>query len=201
LKDTKKYIESGILEEYCLGFLDEAEQAELIQMTTLYPEVKEALHAVEQKMEELAVSSAVEPSSNVRQKILATLGFAEESTEPDLHNLSPINKNADHEHWLNVLDHLIPEKPSKDFSCEVIREDDRFRQMLVVTKVDVPEEEHEDYLESFLILKGYCECTIGNEFFKLQAGDFLEIPLHVKHNIKVTSPYVVAILQYEFVES
>ena len=199
MKDIRNYIESGVLEQYCLGLLDNEDQAELTQMAALYPEIKEALNSVELKMEKLAASAGVEPSSIVKQKVLAALGFAEETASLDLNNLPAIDKNADHKSWLNTLDHLIPEEPSEDFSCEVIREDDRFRQMLVVTKVDVPEEEHEDYLESFFILKGHCECTVGDDFFKLQAGDFLEIPLHLKHNIKVTSPYVVAILQYEFV--
>jgi mannose-6-phosphate isomerase-like protein (cupin superfamily) len=199
LKEVKDYIESGILERYCLGLLEVEEQAELFQMAALHPEIKAALNAVELKMEKLAASAAVEPAPNVKNKILAALGFSEEDTKPDLNNLYPIDKNADLQTWLNRLDDLIPDEPSEVFSREVIGENDHFRQMLVVTRVDVPEEEHGEFLESFFILKGHCECTVGNDFFKLQAGDFLEIPLHVKHNIKLTTPYVVAVLQYEFV--
>jgi mannose-6-phosphate isomerase-like protein (cupin superfamily) len=71
--------------------------------------------------------------------------------------------------------------------------------MLVISKIDVPEEEHDNYLESFFILKGRCECTIGENFYKLGAGDFIEIPLNTPHNIKLSTPVVVAVLQYRFV--
>jgi mannose-6-phosphate isomerase-like protein (cupin superfamily) len=113
--------------------------------------------------------------------------------------LPALDKNARRQAWIDAVEHLIPVAPSQDFWCEVIRKDDYFQQMLVVTRVDVPEEDHEDYLESFFILEGHCECTVGDKRFKLGAGDFLEIPLHVKHNVNVTSPYVVAILQYQFI--
>jgi mannose-6-phosphate isomerase-like protein (cupin superfamily) len=196
--DIQRYIESGVLEEYCLGLLGEADQAYLIQMTMLYPEIKEELTAIELAMERWSASTAIEPAPGLKKKIMAELGF-DNITPLDKNGLPVINKHADHQTWLKTLDHLIPAAPSEDFLCIEIRKDNNFQQMLVVTKMNVPEEEHEDYLESFFILKGQCECTVGNEFYKLEAGDFLEIPLHVKHNILVTSPYIVAILQYQFV--
>jgi quercetin dioxygenase-like cupin family protein len=199
LKDIKTYIESGVLEEYCLGLLNEHDQAFLIQMTMLYPEVKAELSAVELVLESLAVSTAVEPAPGVKQKVLAALGFNADEDKLDINNLPAVNQNSNHEAWLTALAHLIPDEPAEDFTLNVVKNDEQFQQMLVVTKMDVPEEDHDDYLESFFILKGQCECTVGNDLFTLNAGDFLQIPLHVKHNIKVTSPYVVAILQYQFV--
>ena len=195
--DVQKYIESGVLEEYCLGLMNEEDQAFLIQMTMLYPEVKAELNAVELATEKLAASGAIEPAGHVKQRILASLGFGE--TLLDINNLPAIDKNSDHETWLKTLAHLVPDVPKEDFTLSVIRNDDHYQQMLVVTNMDVPEEDHDDFLESFFILKGSCECAVGNELFKLSEGDFLEVPLHLKHDIKVTSPYVVAILQYQFV--
>ena len=195
--DVQKYIESGVLEQYCLGLLNEEEQAFLIQMAMLYPEIKAELTAVELAIEKLAASGAVEPGGPIKQRVLASLGFNEVIL--DINNLPAIDRNADHAAWLKTLAHLIPDTPTEDFTLNVVRNDDYYQQMLVVTNMDVPEEDHDDFLESFFILKGNCECTVGNELFKLGEGDFLEVPLHLKHNIKVTSPYVVAILQYQFV--
>jgi mannose-6-phosphate isomerase-like protein (cupin superfamily) len=197
--DIQKYIESGILEEYCLGLLGEEDQAFLIQMTMLYPEIKEELNAVELTMEKLASTSSVKPAPANKEKILARLGFETPGAWTDFTRLPAIDKNADQQAWLAALKQLIPGKPSEDFICEVIRKDDELQQMLVIAKTDVPEEEHAEYVESFFILKGRCECTVGNSRFKLGAGDFLEIPLNVKHNIKILSP-VVAILQYRFLQ-
>ncbi|WP_428328521.1 cupin domain-containing protein [Mucilaginibacter sp.] len=198
--DIKAYIESGVLEEYCLGLLNAEEQAYLIQITMLYPEVKAELTAVELVMENIAIATATEPAPANRQRILSSLGFEDASAMLDINNLPAVDETADHQTWLNTLAHLIPEaEPTEDFLVHVIRNDSRYQQMLVITKNDVPEEEHGDLLESFFILEGHCECTVGNELYQLNPGDFLEIPLNVKHDIKIVSPYVVGILQYQFV--
>jgi len=197
--DIQKYIASGVLEEYCMGMLGEEDQAFLIQMTMLYPEIKAELSAVEQTMENFALCTAIEPKADVKQRILASLGFDDADTRLDINHLPAVDKHSDHHTWINTLNHLIPTEPSEDFWCELIRKDDQYQQMLVVTNMDVPEEEHGEYLESFFILKGQCECMVGSELFTLNAGDFLQIPLHVQHDIKITSPYVVAILQHQYV--
>jgi mannose-6-phosphate isomerase-like protein (cupin superfamily) len=195
--DIQKYINSGVLEEYCLGLLDEADEAFLSQLVMLYPEIKEALTATELIIERLARANAKQPSAILRQKVLTSLGFPDELL--DLDNLPAIDGTTEYEAWLSALDHLIPARPEEDFIVNVIRNDERYQQMLIVTKNDVPEEEHSEFLESFFILKGQCECTVDNELFKLSPGDFLEIPLHTKHDIKIVSPHVVGILQYRFV--
>jgi mannose-6-phosphate isomerase-like protein (cupin superfamily) len=193
--DIKEYIESGVLEEYCLGLLNEADRSFLIQMAMLYPEIKEELIAVELAMEQLASTNALKPGHGIKQRILNTLGFGDDKFD----HFPTVTKDADYKTWLKNLAHLIPSELSEDFYCEIIRKDDHIKQMLVVTKSDVPEEDHDDYLESFFILNGHCECTVGDKTVDLFAGDYLEIPLHIKHNIKIISPHVVAVLQYQFV--
>ncbi|MDR3693142.1 cupin domain-containing protein [Mucilaginibacter sp.] len=195
--DTGKYIESGILEDYCLGLLSEEEEAYLIQMTMLYPEIKAELTAVETAMEKMANLNAVEPSPLVKQKVLRALGFDDSGLNID--DLPVISGAGDPAPWLSLFSHLMPDEPSEDFTSYMIRDDGQVRQMLVTSKTNVPEEEHGDFLESFFILKGRCKCTIGDNFYALGAGDFIEIPLNVKHDIKLVTPHVTAVLQYRFV--
>ncbi|MDF2432184.1 MAG: hypothetical protein JWP44_1815 [Mucilaginibacter sp.] len=195
--DIQKYLESGVLEEYCLGLLGEEDQAYLIQMTMLYPEVKEALASVELALERFADLTAIEPDPLVKQNVLAAIGF--DQADLNLDSLPFITHSGGPQPWLKALAYLIPDEPTEDFVCHVIREDDKVRQMLVITKTDVPDEEHSNFLESFFILDGRCECTVGENFYALGTGDFIEMPLHVKHNIKLTTPVVTAILQYKFV--
>jgi len=196
--DIQKYIDSGILEQYCLGLLDEQEESYLIQVAMLYPEVKAELAGVELAMEKMAALTAIDPAPLMRQRVLSSLGFS--GTEVlSLDNLPVINEDTDPQPWLDVLAHMLPDEPHEDFTCKVIREDDQIRQMLVISKIDVPEEEHDNLFESFFILKGRCECTIGENFYALGAGDFIEIPLNTPHNIRLTTPVVAAILQYRFV--
>ena len=50
-----------------------------------------------------------------------------------------------------------------------------------------PIEVHTNELESFLILEGTCDITIGEEVHHLVTGDFISIPLHIGHSLIVTS--------------
>jgi mannose-6-phosphate isomerase-like protein (cupin superfamily) len=197
--DVQKYIESGVLEQYCLGHLDEAEQAYLIQMTMLYPEVKAELTAVELAFEELSAVTAAEPVNNLKQNILAALGFSNENAALNVNDLPVLRHSTDPGPWLNAFAHLIPDEPTEDLTVNVIRHDAIVQQMLMTGNTDVPEEEHGEFYESLFVLKGRCECMVGDEFFALGAGDFIEIPLNTKHDIKLVTPYVTAVLQYRFV--
>ncbi len=197
--DIQAYINTGVLEEYCLGLLSEEDQAYLIQMSILYPEIKDELTEVESALEQLAHAGAIEPGLGVRERIMGMFGFNDTEEETAGYQLPPISKNADYQAWINTFKHLIPSEPTADIAMEVVRDDEQFRQMLVVSKQNIPEEEHGNYLESFLILEGRCECTVGNSIYQLGAGDFIEIPLHVKHDIRILTPHVTAVLQYEYI--
>lgn len=196
--DIKKFIESGILEEYCLGLLNEEEQSFVIQMSMLYPEVKQELVAIELSMEKLAEQNAISPDVELKQKILSTLGFSDTEAPLDINNLPFTDKNSKHHEWLSALGHLIPADPTEDFLMHVLRQDQLAAQMLVITKNDVPEETHDDRMESFFILKGTCVCFVDDRIYRLTPGDFLEIPLYANHDVKIISPYVVAILQHRY---
>src|ERR1700759_3820583 len=105
----QEYIASGVLEQYCLGQLNEAEQAYLIQMAMLYPEVKAELTAVELAFEELSAISAVGPPRNLKQNILAALGF--NNVELDVNDLPVLRHSTDAGPWLKACADLIPEQP------------------------------------------------------------------------------------------
>ncbi|HEY0244418.1 MAG TPA: cupin domain-containing protein [Mucilaginibacter sp.] len=196
--NVKDYIASGILEEYCLGRLSADEEAVVLQICKLFPEVKKELAAVEKAIETLAAGNAITPRHDLKQKILNSLDFSDQAVQPDLNELPLINAHSNHRSWLNLLEYLIPDEPTEDFFCHVLNQGERFAQMLVISKNDVPEETHEDLTESFFILEGECICSVGEAVFKLGPGDYLEIPLHQPHNVKLLTPYVVAVLQYQY---
>ncbi len=190
--NIQAYIESGVLEQYCLHLLNADEEAEVLKNCALYPAIKRELDAIEHTIENMAIVQSVIPDDRLKQKILNTLGFADTI---DLNNLPVVDAYADHNSWFKAVEHLIPAEPFEDFFMDVLRQDDKAAQMLVVTKLHVPDETHDDFIESFFILKGQCVCTVGTNKFTLNAGDFLEVPLNTPHDINITSPHVIAILQ------
>jgi mannose-6-phosphate isomerase-like protein (cupin superfamily) len=193
--DVKKFIHSGILEQYALGLLGAEDAAYVTKVAMLFPSIKRESTAIELTLEQLALDNAIEPSPQTKFKILNALGFADEG----INQMPPITANTALQPWLTVARHLVPDELEENIIFHQLRKDEHLQQMLVIARVDIPEEDHNDYIESFFILKGHCECTVGDELFQLGPGSFLQIPLLVKHNIKIISPFVAAVLQYQFV--
>lgn len=69
MEEAKAYIETGVLELYVLGQLNEREQDEVEKMALQYPEVKEEINAIELAMEKYAFSHAIEPTAGLESKI------------------------------------------------------------------------------------------------------------------------------------
>ena len=76
--DIKAYIESGVIESYVLGIADSQEAAELEQLSRQYPEIREAIDAFELNLEMQALSAAVTPKPQVKEKLLKALDFEPE---------------------------------------------------------------------------------------------------------------------------
>lgn len=191
--DIQEYIFSGVLEQYCLGLLNEQERAFVIEMSLLYPEVKRELNNIEMAFEYFSQNDVTYPKPDLDSKPASVF----KKSILNIQNLPEISAASDAASWLKCVEHLIPGLINDDFICHVLREDDRISQMLIISRIDIPDETHQQILESFLILKGSCRCTIGNTDVELAESDFIEIPLNVQHSVHLLSPYVVAVLQHK----
>ncbi|RAJ20869.1 cupin domain-containing protein [Pedobacter cryoconitis] len=194
--EIKSYIDEGNLEQYCFE-LDNAELGNEIKALRLaHPEIGHELNEIELAIEKFAKSQAIAPRPQLKDRIMGALNLAEDKI--DLNDLPPTSKYSNYESWLKAVGHLIPAEPFEDFFAHVLQQNEQIAQTLVITKLNVPEEVHAVVAESFFILKGTCTCTVGEETFTLNAGDYLAIPLHTNHDIRIDSPYVIAILQHQF---
>ena len=71
--DIKEYISSGILESYVLGAASDQEQREVQCLSSIYPEISEALRVLEADMESFAKSIAITPPVSLKESILAAI--------------------------------------------------------------------------------------------------------------------------------
>ncbi len=68
--DIKKYIASGILEQYVLGLVSEKDRKEIEQYMLQYPEIKREVDSIEKAMELYAEANKVKASEGLEDKIL-----------------------------------------------------------------------------------------------------------------------------------
>jgi len=73
LEDIKVYIESGILELYVLGNVAPEERAQVEAMAQKHPSIKAELDEIERSLELYAGENAVEPSKDMRNRVLNSL--------------------------------------------------------------------------------------------------------------------------------
>nr|WP_294793154.1 cupin domain-containing protein [uncultured Mucilaginibacter sp.] len=196
--NLQDYINSGLLEQYCLGLLDSDEANQVVSYCSKYPELREELKNIEAAIEKMSAEKAVAPPDQLKEKILGKLGFVGNEVL-DINNLPPTDAYSNYLNWLQAVEHLLPTEPFEGLNIQILQQTDKIAQMLVVAKVDVPDESHDNYAESFFILQGKCSCTINGKQVILNAGDYLEIPLYADHDVKMLTPVVTAILQYRFV--
>jgi mannose-6-phosphate isomerase-like protein (cupin superfamily) len=193
--NLEEYIAKGNLEAFCLGNLSAEEEAQLQELCKRFPKLRVELQIVEQAMERLAAIAGVTPTIDHKKKLLDSLGFGNKRL--DLNQLPVINEDTDYLDWLDALAHLLPAQPKDSIIFHPLTSTPELSQTLVFTRMSIPDETHEDLIESFFILEGNCTCIVGGQAYHLSPGDFLEIPLHVHHDIVLTSPYVRAILQQQ----
>ncbi len=193
--NIQDYLASGILELYCLGNLSPAEEEEVRFIMSRNPEIKKEIERVQFALEGFAQKHAIAPPPHLESAISALIDNLEKEKRMDAEDLPLINKFSNHEVWKNLIPKSLPKTIRDERYCEVLTRTAKVVQMLVISPTDFEDEVHDNLHESFLILEGRCECTVGNETLQMKAGDYMEIPLYAHHDVKIQSPYVVAILQ------
>lgn len=194
--DLTAFLNSGLLELYLIGTLDQEEALLVNQMRAAHPKVAAELAMLEAFFEKEAMQRVVKPDPKFDEKMESLFLNLEIEQVMQLSAPPLITSFSDANAWLKMISPLLPKGNSGDRFEKLLRNDDKVMQALVITSEGVEEEVHENMQESFLILKGTCICTIGNETITMGPGDFMQIPLHQPHTISVVSKSVIAILQH-----
>ncbi|TGE04099.1 anti-sigma factor [Hymenobacter fodinae] len=69
--NVQEYIESGILEEYALGVLNEAERSEVERMAAQHPEIRQELEEITRGLDFYAEAHAITPPAGMRERVLS----------------------------------------------------------------------------------------------------------------------------------
>ena len=187
---VKEFINSGILEVYVLGQATGEEAIEVEQMCEMYEEVRQELEDISLALERHAESMAIEPDPMIEPFLMARIDFMERlkngetpSFPPLLHKGSKITEYAP---WLSREDMQLT-APLDKVLARIIGYTPQCTTAIVWLELGAPPETHTDEYEQFLIVEGTCDITVGDDVHQMKSGDVLIIPLHVSHNVRVTS--------------
>lgn len=196
MKNSKSFIESGVLEQYVLGWASAEESLEVEQLVATDPAVRRELEAIYDALEQEAFNHAVKPSQVIKPFLLSIIDYTERLkngepvTEPPLMNEKAEIK--DYAAWLNRPDMVC--KGTENIEAKIIGYTPQAITAIVWIKDCAPQEVHDDEFEKFLIVEGSCSITVGDEVTELFPGDFFAIPLYKNHVVKVTSAVTCKII-------
>jgi mannose-6-phosphate isomerase-like protein (cupin superfamily) len=190
MKQVSEFIESGVLELYIMGIASTEEIQEVELMAAAFPEIREELALIGRTIEAFALSEAVKPKAAVKPLLLATIEYMERLKNGELFAVAPeltaTSKAEDFAFWLSQPQ-FIEQPDYKGMHVKIISASPQTTTAVVCIKEMTELEIHHQEFERFLILEGTCDFTVGDEVHKLEAGDFIAIPLHVAHIARVTS--------------
>lgn len=190
MSKVNEFIESGILELYVLGLASADEKKEVELMCSLSEEVGKEIEIISEALIVVASKNAPVPNATVKPLLMATIDYSERikngetpANPPILNERSTINDYAE---WLSRNDMVLPEKHD-DIFVKLIAHTPSAISAIVWIKYETPVEVHGIEHEKFLIIEGTCNIIIDGKAHNMKVGDYMSIPLHASHVVKVTS--------------
>jgi mannose-6-phosphate isomerase-like protein (cupin superfamily) len=190
--DVESIIGSGVLERYAMGIATPREIRDVVQWSLQYPAVREELDEIIQALDTYAEMRGKVPRPELKQRILSAVFSPQESTSPTRidpgHRIPDVVEKPDLSFWLSLTANLFPPAAYDNIHSQRLEKTPQRTTLVVWAQRFVPEEVHTDIIERFMILQGACTCYFnGEEHVRMAAGDTLEIPLHVRHRLEITS--------------
>jgi mannose-6-phosphate isomerase-like protein (cupin superfamily) len=167
---------------------------------------KEEVEKTEDALLAFAQAHAVTPPLSLKDKIMGKIQkLSTESTNRQSFTLDHLPLLTPESNWLDwqeAVKSIAPPEILEDVHLHTLVSDDQRDLFIAWVKEEVPEEVHNDLLESFILLEGTCECFItdadGNtRTVKMREGDYIAFKIGETHVINITSSQPAkAILQW-----
>ncbi|MBA4853014.1 cupin domain-containing protein [Emticicia sp. BO119] len=197
MEDVKNILESGIIDEFCLGLLPKEGINKVNDWAKEYPEIEQK---IQETFTALGKYSFAKPSDVVKKKTFDFIRELSKEQQLSLEDKPKLSKYSDLNAWNELLKDHQPDQEFGIMKIKFLIDQPTHQLCLAWLEDELSETEHheEEFHESFFILEGSCICNVGGKIIHLQAGDYLDIPENTIHTIKNTSinlPYVKALIQ------
>ncbi|MEM1318972.1 MAG: cupin domain-containing protein [Bacteroidota bacterium] len=192
MKSHKEFLQSGIVERFCLGCTTPAETERLLLACQQSPALQVALKDSQSALEQYASSFQHQAPAHLKHSIINHI-----HTSSQLENAQLLNGQLKHyfapspytkaQHWQRLLSSLQAPTAYDNVHYHPIYKDEEKILMVLWIKENIPPETHPELEECFIILEGQCTCHIGGQILQLKTGDFLRLPQEGLHELRVTS--------------
>ncbi len=199
--DIKAYISSGILEQYCLGLIPDAERVEVEQYAAAHPAVKHEIDSIGASLEMYARANHIPPAVAVKTRLLLTAYEEESGTGKKYPPF--ITKNSTAQDFMQWVDGKNIPSPGDSFDNLYFYDmpsTDAVTNFMVWAKQGHEEEEHNEFREFVVILEGHCDMYMNGEKKHYTKGEIIRIPPLVPHYAVITSEEpMIAIVQRQLI--
>ena len=181
--DIKDFIESGIIEIYCMGSATEEEVRLVEKLSKENKEVRDELISVQHALEGYTKILGKSPNPDIKNRIMDKLEEAS-STRNSLEFPFILSGNSTVEEWMKyIADNSI--SPPADFEniyVEDLPGNDKLVTYIAWAREHSSlEETHEDQDEYLFMLKGKCSITLNGKIEYYKKGDLIYIPRKTIH--------------------
>lgn len=199
--DFNAYISSGILEQYCLGLVSEAERVEVEQYAAEYPAIKIEIAYISASLEKYALANSIAPADKVKANLLLSTYVQESGAGKQYPPLvSATVTSDDFIKWASRNPIPSPEEAYHNLFTRDLPSTDIVINFMVWAKEGLDEEAHSHYNEFVVIIDGHCDMYMNGEKKHYGKGEIIRIPPHVPHYAVITSAVpMVAFVQRQLI--
>ena len=192
--DVAAYINSGIVENYCLGFCTAEEVTMIENLAVQHIEIKNEIEKVRLSLEQKLLLKAVPPAASVKVSLMKAIYKQEAAVQ---HQFPPLIDNTisgeDLQKW--VMDHIsAPEISQDDMQVIELPSTDLVINFAALAKSGHAEEMHTDFIEYLYIIKGSCIMKFNGIDKVYKEGEIITIKPNVRHSAIVTSEQPMFVL-------
>jgi quercetin dioxygenase-like cupin family protein len=197
--DITEYINSGILDLYVLGLTSDEENLQITALARSNSMIADEIDKLSEQLLQISGAAVDAVNPTVEPMVLAVINYTQRLQSGEAHwiapELSASSTPQEFSSWTGRTDFTLPphEPP---VHIRIMSHTPEATTAVVWLKHGSPAEKHDDQYERFLVLEGTCDIKIDGAVHSLSPGDFLQIPLHLSHEVEVTSAnYCKVILQ------
>lgn len=186
--DIEAYINSGIIESYCLGFctLDEAQQIEML--ASQHPLIQVAINNVRNRYEEQIKRNAITPSSAVKKNVMLQVYKLHAATHKEFPPLIDDHLQTEElNKWITNQHYPVAEAPFNNLLISALPSTNTVINFFVTSIKGHEPEVHDNLIEYIYVIKGSCTMDFNGIKNKYDAGQLIRIEPQIIHSAIVTS--------------